>query len=328
MIKTSLLFWGTLSILAQDAKRMPPFGPPGLLGNQQGYFHIDSFGSSGGLSVRFHAVVDPPLANPQDLKLGWGVIRRQADGKNVWHRFVTDKVNQQYFGYDLVVDPGQNPSQYRITFSPLSIGSDQLQPSGLSPVPLPKYPEPQTIMPGDTIAVDLLISPDGKRKIVDYIEFSPGSPADPPPATSTGEPRDYTLDDGPLKFDFVGFVSINGQKFQGQTGFFRGKHGGATLWFSFPGQGRYILSLAPHDGFSKMGTVRDHVVSFQANGQRYEIRMGSPVVGNGGAWNLYGFYDPSYKTENNEQTAIPGSIPPGTIMVVGGTDRLESLLPK
>ena len=155
---------------------MPPFGPPGSLGNQQGYFHIDTFG---GLSVRFHAVVDPPLANPQDLKLGWGVFKLQTKGQNVWHRFVTDKVNQQYFGYDLTVDPGGLLGQYRITFSPLSVGPDQLQPSGLSPVPLPKYPEPQTIMPSDMIAVDLMVSPDGKRKIIDYIEFSHGMPADP-----------------------------------------------------------------------------------------------------------------------------------------------------
>ena len=323
MIRISLLFLGTLSLLAQDTKRVPPFDPPGTLGNQHGYFHIDTFG---GLSVRFRAVVDPPLVNPQDLKLGWGVFKLQTKGQNVWHRFVTDKVNQQYFGYDLTVDPGAFPGQYRVTFSPLSIGPDQLQPSDLSPVPLPKYPEPQTIMPGDTVAVDLLVSPDGKRKIVDYIEFLFGVPADPPPATSTGASKDYTLDDGPLNFDFVGFVFINGQKFQGRTRFF--KKSGVTLWFSFPGQGRYILSLAPHDGFSKIGVVRDHVVSFQANGQQYEIRMGSPVVGSGGAWNLYGLYDPLYKPGADEQTPMPDGMPTGTVTVLGGTDRLENLLPK
>ena len=325
MIRISLLLLGASILLAQDAGKMPPFGPPGLFGDQQGYFHIEPFR---GPHVQFHAVVDPPLANPQDLKLGWGVVKLQANDQNVWHRFVTDKVYQQYFGYDLTVNAGSASGQYRVTFSPLSIGPDQLQPSGLSPVPLPQYPEPQIITPGDTIAVDLLVSPDGKRKIVDYIEFSFGTPSDPPPATSTGEPKDYTIDDGPLKFDFIGYVAINGRKFQGQTGFFKGKQGGATLWFAFPSQGRYILSLAPHDGFSKMGMVRDHVVSFQSNGQRYEIRMGSPVVGAGGAWNLYGFHDLSYKPENSEQTPIPGSIPAGTVMVIGGTDRLENLLPR
>lgn len=322
----SFLLLCALSALGQDDKKMPPFGPPGLLGNQHGYFHVDSFS---GPSVQFHAVVDPPLTNPQDLKLGWKVIRLRAKGQNTWHRIVIDEIHQQYFGYDLVVDSGSAPGQYRVTFAPLRIEPDQLQPGGLSPAPLPKYPEPQTITLRDTIAVDLLVSSDGKRKIVDYIDFLPAPPPDPPPATSTGELKDYTIDDGPLKFDFVGFLSVNGQKFGGQTGFLKGKQGGATLWFAFPGQGRYILSLAPREGLSKIGAVRDNVISFQANGQRYEIRMGAPVVGSGGAWNLYGFYDRFYKPEDNrQQVTIPGSIPAETIMVIGGIDRLENLLPK
>jgi Sigma-70 region 2 len=35
---------------------------------------------------------------------------------------------------------------------------------------------------------------------------------------------------------------------------------GATVWFCYPGQGRYILSLVPHEGF---------------------------ILGSKGAWNLY-----------------------------------------
>jgi hypothetical protein len=97
---------------------------------------------------------------------------------------------------------------------------------------------------GDAIALDLLVSPDGKQKIVDYIQFTSAKqfldastpPADPPTAINTEEPKDFTLDDGPVITDFAGFILINGQKFQGLTWF--DKKPGATMWFCFPGQGR------------------------------------------------------------------------------------------
>ncbi len=306
---------------------MPPFGSPGLLkGNQQGYFQIDSFS---GPAVEFNAVVEPPLTHPDQLKLGWGVFKSQTKGSSVWHRFVIDQVHAQYFGYDLDVQSLPGPRQYRVTFAPLSIGPEQLQPRELSPLPLPQYPEPQTVTVGDSIAVDLLISPDGKRKIVDYIRFHLISGfGGPPPAKTTAAPRDYTLDDGPLKFDFAGFVLINDQRFQGQTWFTKGKDGGATLWFSFGGKGRYILSLAPHEGFLEAGTVRDNVVSFQAEGQKYEIRMNTPIAGSGGAWNLYVLHDPSYYPGAGDLRMLPPGASAGPGTVIGGTDRLQNLLPK
>jgi hypothetical protein len=92
---------------------------------------------------------------------------------------------------------------------------------------LPKYSAPQLVKSGDIIALDLLVSPDGKQKIVDYIQFTSAKqfldastpPADPPAAISTEEPKDFTLDDGPVIADFAGFILINGQKFQGLTWF-------------------------------------------------------------------------------------------------------------
>lgn len=36
----------------------------------------------------------------------------------------------------------------------------------------PRYPPPFVVESGDTIALDMLVSADGKQKIVDYIELS------------------------------------------------------------------------------------------------------------------------------------------------------------
>jgi hypothetical protein len=194
-----------------------------------------------------------------------------------------------------------------MTFGPPSTVPDGLAfldvAAALSPVPLPKSPASQLVKSGDAIALDLLVSPDGKQKIVDYIQFTSAKqfldastpPADPPTAINTEEPKDFTLDDGPVITDFAGFILINGQKFQGLTWF--DKKPGATMWFCFPGQGRYILSLAPHDGFLKMGAIRDNVISFQSDGQQYEVRMKNSMLNSGGAWNLYVLHDRSYQGE-------------------------------
>ena len=327
--RTSLLF---LCAFAAPAQTQPQFGPPGQIGPQKGFFRLSA---NTGPRVHFDAHLEPPLSNPDELKLGWGVFQSTDGNREVWHRFVIDEVHKKYFGYDLTLtallgEPLAFPpvfTSYRVAFSPLTTQPDQLPSSDLTPAPLPKYPEPQTIMPGDKISLDLLVSPDGKRKIVDYIDIAPPGPIDPPPATNDALPKDYTLDDGPIRYDFAGYVAINGEKFQGPTSFLRSQDGGATLWFCFPGQpGRYILSLAPRNGLTRIGTVRDNVVQFQSSGQRYEIRMQDPIAGRG-AWNLYGLYDPAHGAPESS-TPTPATLSSSSAAVIGGTGRLENLLPK
>jgi hypothetical protein len=248
----------------------------------------------------------------------------KIDGNTV-HRFLCDLSTRSYFGYDLVVESGNATTGYKVFFQPLSM-IDIVKVMGrpasaapLSPMPLPKYPAPQLVNEGDTIALDLMVSPDGQQKLVDYITVSSHQSAEPAAAITTAVPRDFTLDDGPLTPDFSrSTVWINGQKFAGAGAFSR--KSGATFWFAFPGNGRYILSLAPRDGFQKAGTIRDNVITFQDGGQQYEVRLAGPIAGAGNAWNLYLLHDAAYKQK--------GPQPNMTDVVYGGIDRLESLLPK
>src|SRR5260370_10497915 len=180
---------------------------------------------------------------------------------------------------------------------------------------LPKYPPPQIVHDGDIIELDLMASPDGKQKLTDYIEIF--SPHHEPPAASTAvQPRDFTVDDGPVTFDATQFtIWKQGQQLQELLGFT--SRPGATFWIALPGQGRYILSLTPHDGFTKSGAIRDNVMSFEIAGQEYEVRLMSPIAGAGKAWNLYMLHDVTYEPKQHEQK-----------IVNIGTDRLENLLPK
>jgi hypothetical protein len=269
---------------------------------------------NGGVLVRYAMTVEPPLKDSQLLLLGSGVHTTH----DRMHRFVVDKASGTYFGYDLMAEPVDGGKSFRVTIEPLSIG-----PEGehwiprdmvLRPAPLAKYPPAQVVNAGDTIALDLLISPDGRQRVVDYLEFESRGGGS---AATSGEPRDFTLDDGPLsiRFQHPIRISIGGRAFEGRTSLNTAQ--GGTLWFAFPNRGRHILSLAPHDGFQKAGAIRGSVLAFQSDGEQYQVRASGPIVGSGGAWNLYVFHDPLYLPKEAESPTI-----------FGGTGRLENLIPR
>ncbi len=291
MRKTSILWIGALAAVS-----LPGADRPGEIMSGYGEF-------ANGSTVRFAAVAEPPFQGAQGMPGGIAVLKDRVQ------RDMIDTATHRYFGYDLMVEPAGG-NRLRVTILPLSLQPKDVG-SGLSPVLLPKYPPPQVVEDGDTIALDLLVSPDGRQKIVDYLQV--GIKVEPRPAHDQAAPRDFTFDDGPLSFNFRSptRVLLNGQPYPGTTGI-TVKPGG-TLWCSIPGRGRYILSLAPHDGFEKAGAIRDNVIAFQADGERYELRTSGPIVGSGGAWNLYLLHDPSY---------------PSRSIASFGTDRLDNLLPR
>jgi hypothetical protein len=235
-----------------------------------------------------------------------------------------DRDSRSYFGYDLAIGAGDAANGYVATFQPLSLTVDSL-PKGLTagrslkPLPLPRFPAPQVVRDGDVIELDLMASPDGKQRLTDYIRILSHrpEPEEPVPAKTTAKARDCTFDDGPIHFncDRTRFL-VNGQLVDGAD-YCDGPTGG-TFWFVIPGQGRYILSLAPHDGFFKAGEVRDNVILFQDGHQQYEYRTLRPIVGTGGAFNLYMLHDPAYQPEPYRKDAV----------VICGMDRLENLLPE
>jgi hypothetical protein len=225
-----------------------------------------------------------------------------------------DEIHRQYFGYDVSAEATSVAGEYSVIITPLTWTPSKEQ-GPLNPVLLPKYPAPQIMRESDTIELVLLSSEDGKQQVVDYIQVRYKPLQEPPAATSKELAKDYTPDDGPVKFDFDGYnIWVGGEKYSGSTGSSYSQSG-ATLWLYYPGQGRYILSLAPHEGFSKAGEIRDNVISFEAAGRQIEIRTMKSMIGDSpGAWNLYALHDPSFQSKN------AGS-------VQFGTDRLKNLLP-
>jgi len=293
MRKTNLFMLCAVAVWAQAIEQRPGTLMSGGVG---------MYRNGVGFDFHYATVVEPPPANMADVRLSGGTT---GTGRTI-HRDMTDEVHNQYFGYDLTAVAGPGAGQYTVTISPLT-----RQATTLTAVPLPKYPPPMVVNAGDTVALDLLVSPDGKQKVVDYFRIS--GPASAGPATTTAEPRDYTPDDGTVRLNSDGMVVlVNGQVFSDRMG--TTTKPGATFWLTAPNQGRYILSLTPQSGFQKAGTIRDNVIAFRSDGQEYEIRMVSPVLGAKGAWNLYVMHDPRFQSRAD--------------MISVGLDRLTNLLPR
>lgn len=268
-------------------------------------------GLGNGVSVRIVTKVEP-AEKASLLKLS----NLYNVGNGVLHRSVVDTANRTYFGYDLYAEPLAGSMRCRVAISPLTSGRGgdfgEPQPSGSTsataggrnpiqvdasyrPVFLPVYPGPQVVANGDTIALDLLATPDGREKIVDYIDVSCKSPDGTSASTVA---RDASLDDLEIR------VSDPSTYFDGAllSGPARGVHlSGSLVWFYFPGKGRFILSLVPrqNSGFVLAGTIHNNVISFKFGADGYEVRSTATIFGPGRPWNLYVLRDPSFGSKSN-----------------------------
>jgi hypothetical protein len=258
--------------------------------------------------------------------LGEGGVSFRRDNQMV--RVTTDRAAGTYFAYALAFMPGAAADTYIATFEPAGDVSWMLgrfqrnhqhqqfsalhNTTSLTLIPPPKYPAPQTVHDGDVIELDLMVSADGKQRLTDYIEILSHQPV-PPEPKPTGEPRDFTVDDGPLTIDAENFVIQNpGAHWQG-TGFT--EKPGATFWIVFPGEGRYILSLVPHEGFTKQGVIRDNEIAVSTGSGEFTLRFMGPIAGAGKSWNLYVKHEAGYVPKKGTEN-----------MATIGIDRLENLL--
>jgi hypothetical protein len=300
-----LFFFAVTALVGQDVG--PDIEVPGQL-MMSGEEELRSLG----LLVRFKVMVSSTSNVPVQ---GWRSTggRLSTAGGRV-KRDIFDPYDGVWVGYDIAVARG-SANGFLLTFGPPSPFAARNGPGGnaVKVMPLQKYPAPQTIRDGDVVAVDLMVSADGTQKLTDYIQIISPDRIPQPAATTTTEPRDFTIDDGPVTYHTRRFVVL----WQGQTlrMTWHTVRPGATFWIGFPNDGRYILSLVPHDGFTKSGVVRDNVISFEPNGQPCEIRFFTPVAGEGNAWNLYVMHDPEYQPKENLRDKV-----------ITGTGRLDEFV--
>ena len=271
-------------------------------------FGAASFGN--GASVRIATKAEPP----RDPTSG-GVVNGYAVDYSALHRSLVDHAHSVYFGYDIYVEPVENGKKCRVTISALSSakfekaagtpsrttvsasagGAASLKiPTDYRGIALPKYPEPQLLKPGDTLALDLLVSPDGQQKITDYITVAIKDTGSVPQTPSV---PDFALEDVAMRIqDPLLFLNGSPAIEFGPAGEFVGHY----FWFSVPGKGRFIVSPTPNpgQGFEKNGTVRGNVLRLRYEGADYEIRSRTVILGSepGQGWNLYVLRDPAFRS--------------------------------
>ena len=302
-----------------------------------------------------------------------GVFRSQAfvDENQIIHRVLVDAAGKYIFGYDLVIQPAAASKTFTIAVKPLDAqienkllrSSSDTQPARIAT--LPETAEPQILDDGDSFALDLLVNQNTGVKIVDFVKvsFDRLNLWDDNPRTL---PRDFTLDAVALKLvDFR--LLIDGNLVAA------GKPGtnftGALLWCYVEGQGRFIFSLVPREGyqFQKAGIIKENKIEFTVKGKHYEWLSSSPILPNGGTWNIWVLHDQKYvpfglqetvKKEKNkleklddsmksakDRAAKIGDSTPATFqnkteqvqhvqaakrfkVMVGAADRIENLWPR
>jgi hypothetical protein len=301
------------------------------------------------LSMRSLAQSPPPLTNLPSLSNPQGRIGAQANlraipptsalarsfiasyrprelnnGRAFYSRILINPAVHTYLGYELILEPQEQPRIYLLTFgklgiTPLDVAAtySRLLPQNpraelFTMLPLPDLPEPQLVHEGQTVTIDLLTEPATGAKLIDDIHvvlmhsvYVPRVP------TASGDARDFLASDGDFEI-FEPQVSLNG-KVQAATG--PGSlHDvrSALPWFYFPNHGRFILSLTPHAnlGFRRTGEVRGGRITFTLDNDSVKLESIRSIASGNGVYNIYVLHEPDWEPTSDRQKDYPldGSI--------------------
>ena len=289
-----------------------------------------------GISVIFKIETTSPDASKQSFGSVYFTGYDETEKESRVHRILADRSDGAYFGYDLVIESDGAPNKYKVSIKPLSINPpEQMRLSDLTALSLPKYPEDMIVEDGDTIALDVLVNPKTKVKIVDLIKITTKKPQSSDSfgftATANGSgfnsnsdagsgsgfstssnrgmsgrqpTRDFTLDDIKLRLTSPkllvgGAVSpIRGSEWNGIIE-------GSIIYLYIPEKGRFVFSLFPRNrfNFQKDAAIENNKINFQSNGERFELISAAPIVSSGGNWSLWLLNDPNYKPDLTFSTA-------------------------
>jgi hypothetical protein len=295
------------------------------------------------IQPRFELKVEPPgPALLQRYSSGYGLSAgARYGGGIVGHRSLRDDSAHIFLGYDLLIEPQPQPDTFRVTFrelttNPLNVargpGGQPFNPAEWKTLPLPVYPAPQVVHPGDTISVDLWVNPDTGQKLVDYISFQqpqshptlligpgPISRSAPAVPTVSGTARDFSAEDAEMRL-VQPRIAMNGTPQDTTPSRGAANAAGTLVWFHLPNHGRYILSLAPRAdlGFVKAGEVRGGAITFTLGGDTFTLESNTAITTGYAPYILYVLHDPDWEPTAQAQRGHfqTGSVSPGEIALL------------
>ncbi len=273
-----------------------------------------------GISVIFKIETSAPDAIKQSFGGVYFTGYDDTEKESRVHRVLADKASGEYFGYDLIIESDAIPNKYKVSIKPLTISPpENMRLSDLTARSLPKYPEDMIIEDGDTIALDVLVNPQTKVKIVDLIKITTKKPQSSdsflynPTATGSGsidnlpskqKPQDFTLDAVKLRLTSPKLL-INGTISPLRGSEWNGIIEGSIVYLYIPQKGRFILSLSPREGFNfqKTAVIESNKITFQSDKEHYELVSTAPIISNGGNWSLWILNDADYKSDSSFNSA-------------------------
>jgi hypothetical protein len=255
--------------------------------------------------------------------------RELNNGRVFYSRILINRAAHTYLGYELILEPQQQPGAYLLTFgklgvTPLDVAATYSPRLPQNPpdepftmLPLPALPGPQLVYEGQTVTIDLLTDPTTGEKLIDDVHivlmhaiYTPRIP------TATGAARDFLATDADFEI-FEPQATLNGKV---QTASGPGSlHDlrSALPWFYFPNHGRFILSLTPRAdlGFRKAGEVRGGRITFTRDDDSVKVESIRPVASGNGVYNIYVLHEADWEPVSDRQKDYPldGSIDVGEI---------------
>lgn len=224
--------------------------------------------------------------------------RAFIDDDDVIHRVLVDAGGKYIFGYDLLIQAVAASKTFNIAVKPLDfqIENKLLRRSHNGRfariATLLQSSEPQILDDGDSFTLDLLVNSKTGVKIVDSVRVSFDRPnlGEDNPNTL---PRDFTLDAVALTVSDYRLLIDGNLVAAGKPGT---NFAGALIWCYVEGHGRFIFSLVPREDyqFQKVGIIKENRIEFTVKGKHYEWFSSSPILPNGGTWNVWVLHDPKY----------------------------------
>ena len=280
-----------------------------------------------GISVVFRILASSPNSSKQTFGGVFFTGQDEKEKTSRVHRVLADRANGAYFGYDVVIKSASQPGKFKVSVEPLSIKPpDTMGLSDLTSISLPKYPEDLIVADGDSIAIDVLVNPQTKVNIVDYIKITTKKPLGPDTTpidvSETGaaggsnsgmsgkqKTRDFTPNDVKLRLTSPSLLA-DGAISPLLGGQWEGIIEGTFLNIYIPGKGRVFFSLFPHQNpkFGKTAVVENNKIRFQVGDASYELVSEAPVVPGGGSWNLWMLHDADYRPDLSFSVEAAGHI--------------------
>jgi hypothetical protein len=249
----------------------------------------------------------------ESVLIGFSEIQWEP-GKTVILRFVRDNFRHAYISYVLTIEMLPQAAVYRATFgvSGAPNPSDALTSAGWKVVSPGKFPAPQAVQDGDTIALDLYTDSSTNQKLVDYIHVGKKGQL---VLRKEAAHDSYAFD---AEFNVVQpRLKVNGAPQESVTPSEQLR--GRVLWVDVPGEGRYVLTFQPEPnlGFDRVGEVAGNSITFMFRGNVFHIDSQERIAPGSGTYRVYG------RLDVNREAANPNG---PTQIVIGSATAIEPVI--